>query len=185
MSNFRTVELSDSKLSTLVLSNMLTYSLGRILTLLAADWLTLKGNQAEFENAISIYNLLKEPDSHTQAEAIRDSRFKSTKTKAEAHSESHSGTTEMRMPARELCPVCKSKVQLEEEANGRCEKGHTWKRCLLTLLILTELQYRKCTYCRRTASSRSNNKSKTASLYCKFVNVNKCCFCNSRLLLCD
>ena len=147
------------------------------MVLLAADWLISHGNQFDVKNAMAVLELLHETDSLRQGEAIRTERFQS-KTIGES-----SGTLKLRMPARESCPLCGGLIYLEKETSGCCDKGHNWKRCSLTFFILTCLKYRNCIFCKRAASRETNDSSKNSSIYRKFVNVNRCCFCNSRLVL--
>ena len=155
---------------------------GRTLTLLAADWLVTNGNQIDFNYAITVYGLLNGAESRKQAEAIRAHRCQ-IKNEDEK-SKQNSGTMKIQMPAREVCPLCKGKIFLEEETKGSCDKGHNWKRCSLTLFILTDMKYRKCIFCRRSASKKHMEISNTSQIYRNYTNVNRCCLCNSRLIMC-
>ena len=125
---------------------------------------------------MAVLELLHETDSLRLAETIQVERFQLRTT-------GDSGTSKLRMPARESCPLCGGLVYLEKETSGCCDKGHNWKRCSLTLFILTGLKYRNCIFCKRAASRETSDSSKKSSIYRKFVNVNRCCLCNSRLVV--
>ncbi|KAK6342523.1 hypothetical protein TWF718_007926 [Orbilia javanica] len=54
----------------------------------------------------------------------------------------------------EKCNVCEAGVPFDDLMNGRCEKGHLFKRCALTFLIITDPNSRVCGVCSREYVSR-------------------------------
>lgn len=152
--------------------------------MLAADWLIAKGeNEEDLDQAISVFRLLKDETSVHRAEEVWRQRYRFNTDTASTKAGLESSATQTCMPVREVCPVCKSDIVLENETTGRCEKGHNWVRCSLTFLIVADLKCRKCAYCKKVASWKISENSKNETLYSKFVNVNNCPICNCRLLI--
>ncbi|KAK6515740.1 hypothetical protein TWF281_004330 [Arthrobotrys megalospora] len=59
-----------------------------------------------------------------------------------------------RQETLERCTVCDGNVQLDDLMNGRCERGHLFKRCALTFALITDSNSRVCGVCSREYISK-------------------------------
>ncbi|GEM08877.1 hypothetical protein Rt10032_c06g2894 [Rhodotorula toruloides] len=51
----------------------------------------------------------------------------------------------------ETCPACRAPVPLANTRFARCEQGHQWERCSITLALVSTVSVRTCTSCDRKA----------------------------------
>ncbi|KDE07454.1 hypothetical protein MVLG_02319 [Microbotryum lychnidis-dioicae p1A1 Lamole] len=51
----------------------------------------------------------------------------------------------------EHCPACSSPIALEGVRAARCERGHVWERCSITLKVVDTVVVRTCVGCERKA----------------------------------
>ena len=91
-------------------------------------------------------------------------------------------TDTVSMPPRERCPVCKGDIPLDNDTFGECKKLHHWKRCSLTLGLLSDDLNRICTGCRKHAQCKIfDTEGQGEHHTVNSVNVDNCYFCNGRL----
>ncbi|EPS44457.1 hypothetical protein H072_1574 [Dactylellina haptotyla CBS 200.50] len=59
-----------------------------------------------------------------------------------------------RQDSFEICSICEAKVPFDDLMSGRCEKGHLFKRCAFTFVIITDPNSRVCGLCSREYISK-------------------------------
>ena len=75
-----------------------------------------------------------------------------------------------------LCPACRAPVPLANTRYARCESGHEWERCSVTLDLVSVVQARTCTACERKALL----KSADPVLHELLLRATCCLFCGGR-----
>ncbi len=87
------------------------------------------------------------------------------------------------LPSREVCPICKGEVPLDNDNFAECNKKHEWKRCHITLKLLSSSQYRTCKCCYRHAQNKIFENSSELEWMKNIVNIDNCLLCNGKLVV--
>ncbi|KAJ3082890.1 hypothetical protein HK102_001402 [Quaeritorhiza haematococci] len=88
------------------------------------------------------------------------------------------------LPAREKCPACGTNVSFDAPWTAVCGRGHTWDRCSITFLIVSNPLTRACVGCNRKAlvAEASGLDVNTAPLTNAILDLaTQCMYCGNRM----
>lgn len=84
-------------------------------------------------------------------------------------------------PKMEYCPACKEHLPQTSELLTQCINKHSWKRCMISLQIISSPDKRSCPTCKEQALGYFSAKDETP-ISRIMGGIKECLFCKSILL---